>query len=117
MRLATGDQITEQPAQPTGRDSAALAHQNQHTNETEALPLPESYSSEDQNYLAILARATKDAVRDLDLKSGRLVWPQGLKTLLGYEPAETNSHVSFWQECVHPEDYTRIAAAIRGAAN
>ncbi|MEY2540421.1 MAG: hypothetical protein QOI22_23, partial [Verrucomicrobiota bacterium] len=34
----------------------------------------------------IIARATNDAVRDWDVKTGALVWPQGLECLLGYKP-------------------------------
>ena len=88
-------------------------HQLAHENKTRSLP--EKHLSQKQDYLQILARATNDAVRDLDLKSGRLFWPQGLESLLGYDPAETGDEISFWQKNIHPEDRARTAAAVRDA--
>src|SRR6266849_3771594 len=115
MRLATGDQITEQLAQSTARDQSMAPHQQHHENE--ARSFSESHPSQSQDYLSLLAGATNDAVRDLDLKTGRLSWPQGLQTLLGYEPSEARNEVAFWQNQIHPEDRARTAGTIRAALN
>src|SRR2546423_11641409 len=59
------------------------------------------------DYLSLLARATNDAVRDWDVKTGKLCWPQGLCALFGYsEPNELR--ISFWDERLHPDDHARI---------
>ncbi|MEJ7703258.1 MAG: PAS domain-containing protein [Geodermatophilaceae bacterium] len=50
-----------------------------------ALPSPRS-SSAGPEHLALAARATNDAIRDWNVKAGALSWPQGLDTLLGFEP-------------------------------
>ncbi len=115
MRLATGDQITEQLAQSTARDQSMAPHQQDRTHENEAHSCSENHTSESQDYLALLAGATNDAVRDLDLRTGRISWPQGLKTLLGYEPSETRNQIAFWQNQIHPEDRARTAGAIHAA--
>ncbi|MDQ6765336.1 MAG: PAS domain-containing protein, partial [Verrucomicrobiota bacterium] len=66
-------------------------------------------------YSALTARATNDALRDWDVISGRLVWPQGLENLLGHSVAATPQTIGFWQKHVHPEDRARTAASIRDA--
>ena len=83
--------------------------------EDQASALPESNLGQSEDYLSLIARATNDAVRDWDVKSGRLSWPQGLCNLLGYEPSEGGEELGFWQKNLHPEDRARAAAAIRDA--
>src|SRR5438309_3410914 len=117
MRLATGDQITEQLGQSTAHEQSIAPQQQHLIHENEAPSFSESHPSESPEYPSLLARATNDAVRDLDLKTGRLSWPQGLQTLLGYEPSEASNEISFWQNQIHPEDRARAAGAIRAALN
>ena len=112
MRLPTTD--------PTRQPTAQLLIQTllpgiPLTNENENCSLSENYPLQSQDYLQIVARATHDAVRDLDLKSGRLHWPQGLKNLLGYDLAETRDDIGFWKEKVHPDDLRSTMSAIQTA--
>src|SRR4051812_22985025 len=65
-----------------------------------------------QDYLAYLARATNDAVRDWDVTTGRLRWQQGLKSLFGYDSQPAEQTISFWDEHLHPTDQARITASI-----
>jgi two-component system cell cycle sensor histidine kinase/response regulator CckA len=67
------------------------------------------------DYLAYLARATNDAVRDWDVRSGRLCWRQGLRNLFGYDSSLAEDRISFWDERVHPSDQARINESIRAA--
>jgi two-component system, cell cycle sensor histidine kinase and response regulator CckA len=117
MRLATGDQITEQLGQSTAHEQSIAPQQQHLIHENEAPSFSESHPSESPEYLSFLARATNDAVRDLDLKTGRVSWPQGLQTLLGYQPSDARNEISFWQNQIHPEDRARTAGAIRDALN
>jgi PAS domain S-box-containing protein len=64
------------------------------------------------DYLAYLVQATNDAVRDWDVRSGNVCWPQGLQTLFGYDTAPAVEHISFWDERLHPSDQARITASI-----
>ncbi len=78
-------------------------------------PLP-SHSPASDDYFAIVARATNDAVRDWNVKSDRLSWPQGLESLAGYDAssAECNK-IGFWQSNLHPGDRARVGLSIRDA--
>ncbi len=117
MRLATGDQITEQLGQSTAHEQSIAPQQQHLIHENEAPSFSESHPSESPEYPSLLARATNDAVRDLDLKTGRLSWPQGLQTLLGYQPSDARNEIAFWQNQIHPEDRAPTAGAIRAALN
>lgn len=112
MGLATGNETTEGTSRSTGEAPSPL--------------LPESHSYDpvvfgknppppNQDHLEIIARATNDAVRDWDVTTGSLTWPQGLTSLLGYEPVAAKSEIGFWQKNIHTEDRARVAANIRAA--
>jgi signal transduction histidine kinase len=66
-------------------------------------------------HLTYLARATNDAVRDWDVKSGKLSWRQGLRALFGYDSHPKETTISFWDERLHPVDQARTIANIREA--
>ena len=96
-------------------DSAeVLTHENCHPPSAIA-PL------QDAQHLALVARATNDAVRIWDVKTGALYWPQGLENLLGYTSSSTANRIGFWEEKIHPEDRARatsgIAEGLRGSTD
>jgi PAS domain S-box-containing protein len=70
---------------------------------------------QDAQYLALAARATNDAVRIWDVRTGALFWPQGLQSLLGYSTQDAETHVRFWKEKIHPADRARATASIADA--
>ncbi len=72
-----------------------------------------SHAIAGEEYSAFVTRATNDAVRDWDVKTGALAWPQGLESLLGYVPSKLTKQLDFWQKRLHPEDRARTAANIR----
>src|SRR6266571_3284899 len=113
MRLATEGQTTKPTMQSPVLDQSLSSHLHQWSRECKTSSLPKDHPPQNQDYLQIVARATSDAVRDWDLISGALSWPQGLETLLGYDLAATDRKIGFWQNNVHPEDRARTAAAIR----
>ena len=71
--------------------------------------------AKDADYHQLVARATKDAVRDWNLTNDDLSWPQGLNTLLGYSPGKSDQTIAFWQRHIHRSDRSRTAASIRDA--
>ena len=85
------------------------------TYEYESRALPQNPSQENHDHFEIVARATNDAVRDWNVITGALSWPQGLETLLGYKSASGDGEIAFWQKNLHPEDRIRIATSIRDA--
>jgi PAS domain S-box-containing protein len=114
MGLPTGNQTAPFRRPPSVNDQSHLPQRHPpHEDKTGALP--ESTPEQSQDYLSLITRATNDAVRDWDVKNGRLSWPQGLSRLLGYEPAEAKAELGFWQKNLHPDDRARAAGAIRDA--
>ncbi|HEX4638121.1 MAG TPA: ATP-binding protein [Chthoniobacterales bacterium] len=78
--------------------------------------LSEECPASRDDYLAFVTRATNDAVRDWNVKSGALNWPQGLQSLLGYDNSSAHCNkISFWLKNVYPGDRTRIASSIQEA--
>ena len=120
MRLATGDQFDGGAPQTTSGSSTHFA-----LNQINHEPLPQTNPLQSQQDLQIVARATNDAVRDWDVKTGRLSWPQGLESLLGYcssRPSEAEANrcsvpeeIAFWQQQVHPEDLPATMSSIADA--
>jgi len=113
MGLATGNQTYKRVAQSLGHDGKAGPHDYTAIHHDQDRALPENCSSRSEDYLQILARATNDAIRDWDVISGTLTWPQGLESLLGYARAAQDSGLEFWQKLLHSADRARVAANIQ----
>src|SRR5260370_10433835 len=110
MRLATGNQLQGRVARSAGDDQSDPSCNKCTTNENHNRALSENNSSQGQEHLQIVARATNDAVRDWDVRSGSLFWPQGLDSLLGYCRASAAEQIRFWQGPVKSGDRARPAA-------
>jgi two-component system, cell cycle sensor histidine kinase and response regulator CckA len=110
MRLATGDQLDGAAAQPAPGASTHFS-----LNQINHDPLLETNPLQSQQDLQIVARATNDAVRDWNVKTNRLSWPQGLESLLGYCRSPTPEEIGFWQQQVHPEDLPAAMSSIADA--
>ncbi len=115
MGLATGNQTNKPVAHSLVGDLALVPHDFNGAYHEQNRALPESRSSQSDNYLQIVARATNDAIRDWDVIKGALFWPQGLETLLGYPEPGQPLDLGFWQDHVHPADRARVAISIRAA--
>jgi two-component system cell cycle sensor histidine kinase/response regulator CckA len=115
MGFATGNQTLKPGAQSTGHGELKTLDQHQLLPSNENRTLLENNPTQDSDYLSHLARATNDAVRDWDVKDGRVSWPEGLKNLLGYEQSSIKPETGFWDERVHPSDRARIAVSLREA--
>jgi PAS domain S-box-containing protein len=114
MRLATEIQGDETPAHNPTRSQNPSSRNSTQEHETYH-EIPESRPIESAEHFAILARATNDAVRDWNVRTGALSWPQGLETLLGYDSSAASQEIGFWQKQIHPQDRARTARSIREA--
>lgn len=76
---------------------------------------PETTFATGADYFEIVSRATNDAVRDWNVKTGALLWPRGLKSLLGYAHSAASQKIGFWFDHIHPEDLARIHDSLRRA--
>lgn len=89
------------------------AKKDPHANEDQ--PSRETVAEEIAHYRELVTRAANDAVRDWDIANNTFSWPEGLRSLLGYEEATKADSPEFWQERVHPGDRGRITALLRDA--
>ena len=60
----------------------------------------------------IVARATNDAVWDLDLVTNWVCWNESVKNMFGYSPDELEGDVDLWYSHIHPEDRNKITRNI-----
>src|SRR5207244_12243564 len=111
MRATTATHIQTRRQQKAARKNSHLCNSNENQRQTSrktaATKSPDDYQ--------LVARATKHAIRDWDLSSGALTWPQGLDSLFGYSPGASRQTIAFWQHQIHRDDRSRIAASIREA--
>ncbi|MFT3766175.1 MAG: PAS domain-containing protein [Minicystis sp.] len=60
----------------------------------------------------VVARATNDAIWEMDLATGEVIRGETFAALFGYRPEEVGKDVSWWYERIHPEDRPRIDAVL-----
>ena len=119
MRLEEGEQLTKTPVLSPSIDRFVAPSLRQIPDENKTVHInSENDSSPDDDYLALVTRATNDAIRDWNVKSGTLSWPQGLLLLFGYDNSSIKcDNIGFWQKNLYPGDRARIAASIHDALN
>jgi PAS domain S-box-containing protein len=111
MRATTATHIQTRRQQKAARKNSHLCNSNENQRQTSR----KTAATKSPDHYQLVARATKDAIRDWDLTSGALTWPQGLHPLLGYSPSPPRQTIAFWQHQIHRDDRSRIAASIREA--
>lgn len=115
MGLVTRKRTYEPQTKSPGFDGSAILHDHNAIHHAQNHSLPENRSPHGHDYSPFVARATNDAVRDWNIVTGALSWPQGLESLLGHPPTEESASLAFWQQRVHPADRARLATSIREA--
>jgi PAS domain S-box-containing protein len=63
----------------------------------------------------LATRATKDAVWDLDLRTDKIVWNEGLLELFGWDPDEVEADLAWWGVNVHDDERERVVTGIDAA--
>src|SRR5256714_12360292 len=111
MRATTATHIQTRRQRKAARKNSHLCNSNENQRQTSR----KTAATKSPDHYQLVARATKDAIRDWDLASGALTWPQGLHSLLGYSPSAPRQTIAFWQHQIHRDDRSRIAASIREA--
>ncbi len=64
---------------------------------------------------ALIARATSDAVYDLDLDTGAMWWSDSFYSLFGHAPGSVDLTLEGWSLLVHPDDIERVTGSLEGA--
>jgi PAS domain S-box-containing protein len=75
----------------------------------------ESDLRESEERYRLVVHATRQVAWDWDLLTNRVVWGDGLDTLLGHAPAGLVTTAAWWYEHIHAEDRERVVAGIEGA--
>src|SRR6266480_6605326 len=108
MRLAIEIQREEKSTQEPGE--SRTTSESAQTSAHEIRLREKNGTPQGTQHFALAARATNDAVRDWDVRSNALSWPQGLETLLGYRASAALQTIGFWQQQIHPDDRAGTAA-------
>jgi PAS domain S-box-containing protein len=70
---------------------------------------------ESEERCRLVVQATRNAAWDWDLTTDRVVWGEGLETLLGHAPTGLTTTAAWWYEHIQGEDRERVVAGIQGA--
>ena len=70
---------------------------------------------ESEERYRLVVQATRNVAWDWDLITNRVVWGEGLETLLGHAPTGLGTSAAWWYEHIHAEDRERVVAGIQGA--
>ena len=81
---------------------------------TEQLRVEEALRISEERYRTV-ARATSDAVWDLDLVTDDITWNESFTNLFGFAKDELRPALGWWAEQVHPEDRARVMASLESA--
>jgi signal transduction histidine kinase/CheY-like chemotaxis protein len=115
MGLATEKHNYQSIMPPLVTSATPKPHEHNTPSQSSGRTVVEDRTSEGDSYLAHVARATNDAIRDWNLADGTLAWPQGFASLFGYDEPLHQSDLSFWHQRVHPADRSRLSSAIQEA--
>ncbi len=66
---------------------------------------------ESEERYRLVARATNEAIWDVDLVTDRQVWNGAIETMFGY-PARQVTNTAWWEEHVHPDDRERVVSGL-----
>jgi PAS domain S-box-containing protein len=70
---------------------------------------------ESEERFRLIAQATSDAIWDWDLVTGRVWRGDGMLTLFGHAPSETEPRITWWYDRIHLEDKDRVVDGLHAA--
>jgi PAS domain S-box-containing protein len=74
---------------------------------TERRKSAEALRASEERY-RLAARATNDAIWDLDLTTGRVQWNEGIRNLFGYTSDQVGTDIIWRFNQIHPDDRERV---------
>jgi two-component system sensor kinase FixL len=77
--------------------------------------LAERASAEMEERYRLAARATNDAIWDLDVVNDQIWWSDSASRLLGLGEHGLTTELAFWERRLHPEDRARLSASFEKA--
>jgi len=67
---------------------------------------------ENEERLQLVLEGSNDGLWDFDLVTGLIQFNRRWAEMLGYDPAEVDPGVEFWQTLIHPDDTARVHEAV-----
>ncbi len=61
----------------------------------------------------LVARATANAIWDHDLRTGEVVWNEGLESMFGYRSEQVQGGAEFWVNRIHPDDRELVLESLQ----
>ncbi|MGQ0560570.1 MAG: sigma-70 family RNA polymerase sigma factor, partial [Gemmatimonadota bacterium] len=87
---------------------------------TERLRAAAKLKESEERY-RLLARASRDAIWDWNVVTGKVTWNEALRTVFGYPPESVGPGIEqaylWWKNHIHPPDRERAAANFHAAVN
>lgn len=93
------------------RDNPAIAGITANSRDITARMENELKTKEHLERYNIMSRATSDAVWDLNISTGEIIWNHGIMGIFGYK--EINQPYQWWHDHVHPEDISKVTAIVQ----
>lgn len=117
MRLADGSYRTFiARAAPRKDENGQVIRWYGSTEDIEDQKRAESARAAAEERYRLAARATKDAIWDLDLETSEIHWSESALDTLGYPDSELGTTtMAWWEERVHPEDRKKVTESLEGA--
>ncbi|HEX7338053.1 MAG TPA: PAS domain S-box protein [Gemmatimonadales bacterium] len=63
----------------------------------------------------LISQASREALWEWDLPSGKVEWSSGAETILGFDPGSVDPNGILGPEHIHPEDRRRVETGLSGA--
>ncbi len=78
---------------------------------------PRSNNKEQQETAKLYAKATSDAIWDLDLLDNSFFVSEGFMSIFGYDPTQLIIDFAFWTDRIHQDDQERVTQRINDVIN
>jgi PAS domain S-box-containing protein len=63
----------------------------------------------------LVALASREAIWDWDITSGKVTWNEGIETLFGYPRDSVRPDITWWHERIHPDERQRVFDSMQTA--
>jgi PAS domain S-box-containing protein len=128
-RLSRGEALRDYPARLRHRDGSIrhalvdssvlfedgkFVHTRCFTRDVTALKKEQEALRQSEERFRLAIKATNDAIWDIDLETGTVIWNETYTTLYG-RPHDTSDSWQWWIDRIHPEDRERTVGGLRAA--
>ena len=95
-------------------DGAPVGFLGQATDATVRKEAQEAVARSERRY-RLVSQASREALWEWDLASGKVEWSAGAEVILGYDPGTVSPNGALGPECIHADDRIRVEAGLTAA--